>query len=198
MAKRPVCTHCELPQSVCICDLIAPLTHHTRLIVLQHPQEAKHAKNSVRLLKHISRNIEVIVGETAADFSEIRKKLGEGTDKTVLLFPGETSQPLEEKCNQARPDPVFDSLLLIDATWRKALKIFLLNPWLQALPQFHFASAPDKRYAVRKSSQPNQLSTLEAAAYALQVVEGWDPEPLLAQFDAYQARLFARHPHAPG
>ena len=60
--------------------------------------------------------------------------------------------------------------MVLDATWRKSRKMLYLNPGLQALPRLALqGDLPASRYgALRKAHAPGQLSTLEAAACALQ------------------------------
>lgn len=51
--SRPVCPHCQRPQSTCICSLVTPTPPACEVLILQHPLEEHHAKNSARLL-HLS------------------------------------------------------------------------------------------------------------------------------------------------
>jgi hypothetical protein len=48
---RAACARCLHPRVACLCAL-APLTaHRTEVLVLQHPQKQRQAKNSVALLR---------------------------------------------------------------------------------------------------------------------------------------------------
>ena len=47
--SRPLCLRCKRPESHCLCALIPALTPRTRVVVLQHPSEARHALNTARL-----------------------------------------------------------------------------------------------------------------------------------------------------
>jgi DTW domain-containing protein YfiP len=81
-------------------------------------------------------------------------------------------------------------LLVIDATWRKSRKMLALNPLLAALPRLALPPQALNRYAaLRKAQRPGQLSTLEATALALGLLETM-PErysPLLAAFESFVA-----------
>ena len=48
---RAVCPRCERPVSTCLCATLPspPLAHRTELLILQHPAEAGHAKNTAAL-----------------------------------------------------------------------------------------------------------------------------------------------------
>ena len=45
---RAVCPRCERPAPTCLCATLPalPLAHRTELLILQHPAEASHAKNT--------------------------------------------------------------------------------------------------------------------------------------------------------
>jgi DTW domain-containing protein YfiP len=66
---------------------------------------------------------------------------------------------------------------------------------LQRLPRLALSDLPPSAYRIRKAHAPDQLSSLEAAAYALSQLEK-RPElykPLFAAFDAFveqQSQLF--------
>jgi DTW domain-containing protein YfiP len=72
-----------------------------------------------------------------------------------------------------------------------------LNPILQGLPRLALDDAPESAYRIRKAHAPHQLSTLEAAAYALAQLEGKHGgiDGLLRAFDGFVAQqgAFVRH-----
>ena len=88
--------------------------------------------------------------------------------------------------------------MVLDATWRKSRKMLYLNPGLQALPRLALqGDLPASRYgALRKAHAPGQLSTLEAAACALQRLAPAGPslQPLR---DAFEGLLSLHALHRP-
>ncbi|WJG09418.1 tRNA-uridine aminocarboxypropyltransferase [Aliiglaciecola sp. LCG003] len=185
MNKRQYCQRCHYPQQVCVCDSIRALDLPVKLIILQHPDEAKHAKNTARLLRLCCENSEIIIGENSQDFVQLKRQCIEFPKHHWLIYPNASSQPIEKQ----HPLPVASlpqKLILIDATWRKAYKMWQLNPWLQSLPSWHFDQLPESRYAIRKSSLSYSLSTLEATAYALQQMYAIDTSPLYDALNAMQ------------
>ncbi|WP_213876283.1 DTW domain-containing protein [Pseudomonas sp. dw_358] len=173
---RPQCPRCQRPQSLCLCALIPSLPSRTRVLILQHPSEAGHALNTARLAALGLQNAELRVAEV---FEE-QTRSEEGY-RACLLFPGEDSTPLQRCAADAQP------LLLIvpDGTWRKARKLLHLNPWLAALPRVSLSAAAPSRYRLRKAPAEGALSTIEAVAQALDVLEAPATfEALLKPFDA--------------
>jgi DTW domain-containing protein YfiP len=86
-------------------------------------------------------------------------------------------------------------LVVLDATWRKSLKMLHLNPALMALPRLALQDLPPPRYrAMRRARRADQLSTLEAVCTALAQLEqdGARYQPMLDGFDRFIARWQAR------
>ena len=84
-------------------------------------------------------------------------------------------------------DPRELRLVILDATWRKSRKMLYLNPVLQALPRLSLTAMPASHYRIRKAHKPDQLSSLEATAYALMRLESNEDKflPLLEAFDGF-------------
>jgi DTW domain-containing protein len=139
------------------------------------------------------------------DASELGALLNAGGRTPVLLFP----ETPDEKSLGIPPPPPFAAglpgpsalrLVVLDGTWRKSRKMLYLNPVLQTLPRLALRDLPPSHYHIRKAHLPDQLSTLEAAALALEQLEDRPGHcaPLLDAFERFQARyaLHAAHAHA--
>lgn len=210
--KRATCDDCRYPVKTCMCDYLVTIKNKTKVILIQHPKEIKHAKNTGRLLTLCCENIECFVGESESDLSELKQQVLQ-TSSTQLLFPAseeytEYTDPksLNQECSnqksldQHRPNQTYSiqkpeqqatALIIIDATWRKATKIIALNPWLLELPRLTI-NEQTQQYRIRKTSIDNGLSTIEAAAYALETVESIPADSLLNVLDRF-AGQFTKH-----
>jgi DTW domain-containing protein YfiP len=190
--RRTVCTTCLRPQPACICQWIAPVDTKVDVLVLQHPLEVANAKGSARLL-HLSLPGSVLVAGEAFDPDVLSGLLYQGGRTPLLLYPDavDHASPL-----MPAPPPLDPALLAIpsglrlvvlDGTWRKSRKMLYLNPLLQGLPRLALQGMPQSHYRIRKAHAPDQLSTLEAAAYALMRLDGGEARfaPLLAAFDGF-------------
>ncbi|QBF83287.1 DTW domain-containing protein [Shewanella maritima] len=188
MTKRAICPNCLYPQSACICAAIKKMTAQTEVIVMQHPSETKHAKNSVRLMQLVMPKLRVEVGENQQDFVELRAYLSEQSKPIYLLYPNDNSQSAAEA--NAPKDCI---LLLLDGTWKKAYRMLQLNPWLLELSALHLDVANASKYTIRKAKREDSLSTLEATAIMLNELDRQlDTQPLFAALEAMvQHRLQA-------
>ncbi|MEP4890757.1 MAG: tRNA-uridine aminocarboxypropyltransferase [Aliiglaciecola sp.] len=185
MKKRCICPHCNYPQTVCICAFINEVEVPLQITILQHPLESKHGKNTARLLPLCIENSEILIGENEQDFADVKEPVISTFQNTWVLYPNTDSQPLEEHKTHY-PNTLPDRLIVIDATWRKATKMWQLNPWLHELPSWHFNTLPQNQYRIRKSKLEHSLSSLEATAHALKLIYNTDTQPLLTLFDAMQ------------
>jgi len=188
--RRPRCATCDLPVRTCVCALVPPVHNHVEVLVLQHPDEAREAKNSARLLRLALARCRVVVGE-AFEPELLRRLLGGDVSGAVLLYPADTQTRPAAGPPAARPE----RLVLLDGTWRKSLKMLHANPLLQSLPRWPLAPPAPARYgALRKARLTTQLSTLEAACAALADIESAPARyaPLLAAFDRFVADRASR------
>ncbi|WP_153916484.1 tRNA-uridine aminocarboxypropyltransferase [Shewanella sp. TC10] len=177
---RTYCPQCAYPQSACICSSVTTMNVKTEVIVLQHPSEVEHAKNTVKLLCLTLPATKVMVGETADDFADLQTYLQQSSKPIYLVYPNETSQ---SAADSGAPEECI--ILLIDGTWRKAFKMLQLNPWLLELPALHIEFEGVSQYRIRKAKRSDSLSTLEATAYMLQAISPTlDIAPMFAAFDA--------------
>lgn len=213
MSSRPVCERCLRPTCACWCTCVQRIRSDVQVLILQHPMEVGHAKNTARLLHQCVQGSQLLVGE-AFEHDVLNHWLHapwpscdrEGQVRTMLLYPSTPHDPqLPVLLPPALPlewltQPQCLRLVVIDGTWRKSRKMLYLNPVLQHLPRLTLKNVKQGRYAIRKAHAPDQLSSFEAAALALAQLQGWNDEhptwlDLMQSFDfaiAHYQRLQAQ------
>ena len=194
MNQRLHCPRCTRPQSACICHWVTPVIQPTVVLILQHPLEVHHAKNSAGLLHLSLPQSRVLVGEVF-DGAVLHAALQE-PKYTVLLYPhsdsaGHAAPAALDPAQLTDPSQV--RLVVLDATWRKSRKMLHLSPWLQALPRLSLDTSLVSGYSIRKAHKPGQFSTLEAACAALSQLQGDAAAyaPLLQAFNGFVAQQAA-------
>lgn len=196
--RRAACARCLRPLATCLCALARPTAHRTEVLVLQHPQERRHPKNSVALLRLSLARCELVVGERFAS-DALAAMLQRPGRETWLLYPDVPAAPALTPVPPTTPPAAMLRLVVIDATWRKSLRMLLEHPALAALPRLTLpAPAPTRYRAIRAARRADQVSTLEATVQALAMLEGpaFDAAPLLDAFGRFVAGVAARQ--APG
>lgn len=181
-ARRLCCSRCLRPEGYCLCSFIPKLETGIRLTILQDPHEQRHALNTARLVALAIASATLNVGTNFPDY--------ESVDGRFVLFPGPEAMPIT-----AALAGELTELIVLDGTWRKARKLLYLNPKLAALPQVRLPAAGGSAYRLRKAPQAGALSTVEAVAQALNLLEQTSRfDALLAPFN----RLIEQHIHAMG
>lgn len=176
---RQVCERCLFTPSTCICGAIKRLTNKVSVVILQHPSEEKIAKNTAKLLNLSLTDCKIIKGENNTDFAMLNSL---PVKSTVLLYPNEHATNLDD----TNPKPALSKithLIVIDGTWKKAYKILQLTPLLTKFKTVSFKQLPQNRYAIRKAPRADSLSTLEAVAHSLLLIEQLNPAPLYNLLD---------------
>jgi hypothetical protein len=125
---------------------------------------------------------------------------GSSARPAELLYPGPGAIDVERDPPKG---PV--TLVVVDGTWWQARKLVRANPELARLPRYAFRPEQPSDYRIGKEPQAEYVSTIEALAHLLGVLEG-DPvrfEAMLAPFRAmvdtqlaYAAKGSGRHTRA--
>lgn len=222
MTKRALCHQCQRPENACICQFITLVDNNIHVVVLQHPSEVSQTKGTVALLAKSLQSCQVIVGEDFTNDEQLQQVITQY--QALLLYPSENSQELSMSLNnlpqshlpqdkQQQDNHQQDKqiskqtidgekpycLIILDGTWKKAYKMFMLCQILKQIPQICLPEslANSGQYQIRKVAKRNALSSLEACCYALTLLEGTDKyQKLITQFVAFnQFQLSFRPKH---
>lgn len=179
---RSYCPSCTYPQNTCLCPFVSPVHNTTPIRVLQHKKETTHAMNTIRIAKLCLRDIDI--RQYPLESIECASWL----EESALLFPSHSSQAL--------PKDHTGPLCILDATWPKAMGMYLSTPILRERPCFHLPYPPTGSYLIRKAPDKISLSSLEAIAAVLEYLEKEtaSPKPL---YDAFHARIAMQIKHIP-
>lgn len=184
------CERCFFPLAQCLCAEVPRVETRTRVIILRHVHEAWRLSNTGRLAALALPNLELHNYGLRPDLQPPLPTLPQGT---WLLYPDESATPV--------PAPPPTGLLVLDGTWTQARRMLHRLPFLRALPRLSFATAPEGPRQ-RIPPHPGGMSTLEAIAEALAVLEGEGAAQPLRDFHRLLAeraiRLRGLDPEAHG
>ena len=177
--SRILCKQCQRPTIACICKFIGKVENPTAVLVLQHPSEVKQTKGTVALLSRSLNNCQVLVGEDFSKVDELNTMLE--NHQALLLYPSAESSALSQATNAfdniyANDDEKGQQpklLIILDGTWKKAYRMFMVSSNLQALAQ---VCLPDDlanrgQYLIRKVAKKNALSRIEGELAESELVE---------------------------
>ncbi len=180
---REICNQCQRPINVCLCAHLVSLVAPCKVLILQHSSEQKQPLATVPILQMCLSPLEVLVGEDFTTHARVKSLLSQANNCRVL-FPADNSRAWRVG-EQAGSNEKVDTLIILDGTWRKAKKIWHLNPWLKQIPCVGLSHVPKSQYQIRSSSIEGGVSTLEAVIYACNYLKGNDEfSPLNKPFNA--------------
>jgi DTW domain-containing protein YfiP len=159
------CDRCLLQRRVCICAEIRPTPTRTRVVILRHVAERWRSSNSGRVASLALPN-SVIVDHGAH---------GEVADDRELREPGTWLVYPEGEPRRIAPIPPPSRLIFLDATWSQAKRMRQRIPALRGLPILHLAIDEIPAARLRESPGGTRVSTIEAIAHALRLVESDAP-----------------------
>jgi DTW domain-containing protein YfiP len=170
---RAVCGTCRRPEVVCYCRFVTRIETKTRVVILQHPRERDVPINTARIASLCLPNAEVHVGVAWNGVASL--------PNAALLYPGPGAIDIEE-----HPPTGPITLVVVDGTWWQAKKLVRSTPSLAALPRYAFRPQAPSEYRIRREPQEDYVSTIEALAHVLGVLEGDRDRflPMLAPFRA--------------
>jgi len=149
----------------CFCDRITVLPTQTRILLLQHPREQHVAIGTARMALLALPNSRHRVGLDFSRDPDVRAAVAR-SPATYVLFPGPDALPVERL-----PRDRAITLVVLDGTWWQAKKLLKLNPAIAALPRVAFHPRTPSAYAIRREPADFCVSTIEALAEVLSVLE---------------------------
>ena len=177
------CPGCALHKVRCICAVIPSLDLKTKVTLIIHARELKRTTNTGTLALKALVNSEMRVRgreHSRADHSDLLSPAYE----TYILFPSEDALDLEEISPRK---PV--QLIVADGNWRQAAKVNHRYPEFGSIPRVKINHRNEATEHLRKEHFESGMSTLEAIARALKIIEGEEVGRIL--LGLYDAKLRA-------
>lgn len=167
---RITCQQCLRPEKTCICHCIQTVNNQTDVLILQFKSEQTHPKNTARLLHLCLSQSRLLVVEEMSE-SDLQSALYSDNKAPILLYPeDENSHQFQQK--QMTKAEQQCRLVIIDGTWRQSRQCLQTHSVLKTLPRFSLPEIYTSQYTMRLAHQSHQLSSLEAACYALGELDG--------------------------
>lgn len=171
------CPRCTFRHESCLCAEIPRVESRTRIVILRHHREQFRSSNSGRL------------AHLALPNSELRDLFGPERHSELTLGPGAWLLFPDGEPRTVAPIEPPRQLVVLDATWPQARRMRQRMSGLRGLPVLSLAPI-GAAARMRKAPGPGQVSTIEAIAAALRLLEGAAiADPLDLLFDVVVARV---------
>jgi len=132
-----------------------------KIILLTHPREMARGNNTGQLVKQVlGDNTRVVEWHRKQPDVDLLAAIDAG--KVGLVFPSdETTQ------DGTLSLVAYEYLVIIDATWQEARKMFNQSPYLKSLPKVPLVGTPKSIYPLRRNQIEGGLCTAECVALLL-------------------------------
>jgi DTW domain-containing protein len=170
------CERCLL--QYCLCAEIPTIATATRVVIVRHHREIFRGSNTGRLAHFALPNSDLIDHGVVGAPATLPP-----LDGAWLVFPdGQVAAP------PISPPP--RAIVMLDATWSQARRMFRKIPALRGLPVLRLPEGPMPVNRLRESPALGMVSTIEAIARALRLLEGEAvAAPLERLFEVAVARM---------
>ncbi len=163
---------------LCICGLAPKLSIKAKIIVLLHMRERSRPTNTGRLLKLAIPDLEVrIRGDK--DIPMDSEGLVTEDREALLFYPSDRAIELSSEFLKTINKPI--TLIVPDGSWRQASKVSKRVEILKSVTHVKLPLGPIPQYRLRKETKPGGLSTFEAVARALGIIEGLEVQEKLEE-----------------
>jgi len=163
------CGRCRMLGGLCVCALLPSprLETRTRLVLLIHRVEDRKPTNTGRLaVECLANSIVVVRGHESQPTPPF---VWDPATQPLLLFPHEGATPLADvRLEPHRPV----TLIVPDGNWRQASKVRQRVPGLRELPCVCLPAGERSIHRLRAEAHEAGLSTIEAIARAMGLLEG--------------------------
>ncbi|MBS1960949.1 MAG: DTW domain-containing protein [Bdellovibrionales bacterium] len=167
------CDRCQIFRPLCICGLAPRIAARTRVVIFMHFRELSLTTNTARLAELALTDCEVRIRgrrERPVDATDLASdpKL-----MPLLLYPAENSTELGS-AHLERAEAVGKRIVLIvpDGNWRQGSKAARRTPGLENVECVRLPPGPLSEYVLRSEPRPECVSTFEAIARGIGVLEG--------------------------
>lgn len=185
------------------------MDNRVAVLVLQHPQEQDRVLGTAKLLCATLANAKLTIGLSWRNLGHALGAPAEAKDWGVLYLgsthAAKQQGPLvaldrkgEPLADQQAAREGLKGIVALDGNWAQAKALWWRNAWLTRLRRFVVVPDGPSLYGdLRREARPDAVSTLEAVALALSVLEddGGLREQLLAPFRDLLAKARAAGIH---
>src|SRR5271167_1359476 len=167
------CTACRLRLDECVCAQAPQLQISTRLLVIIHSKEWRRTTNTGHFARLAIQGAEVrLHGAPKQQVSSAGVEAASAS--TLVLYPGRGADPLSAESIAALPRPL--TLLVPDGNWNQTQHLMRRLPMLARARPVCLGERNLDHPGLRCNRGIDRMSTFEAIAQALGILEGQETE----------------------
>ena len=157
------CNKCGVPIINCICNTVPKIETKAKILILSTEREFYRPSNTARLLKLVNpESTELILWERTNTPEKLMEYINSEEYEIYILFPAENDDLSERKFGYKGSDRI-PAFIILDGTWKEALKILRKSDYLKNLPRVSLNPIHKSEYTLRRGASEGELCTIEAA-----------------------------------
>jgi len=166
------CQRCFVNLNLCFCKDIESISTRTKVSFIMHVKELALTSNTAKVCTEALDNAQYFIrgSRSAKDFSKIYSP--SLTHYQLYLYPTDDSLPLTNDLISNIDKPI--ELVVPDASWNQAKKFHQREEVFKEMQKVHLINQKKSIYTLRTQKYDSGVCTLEAVAYALEIIEGSD------------------------
>ena len=177
--SRRYCQQCSKPETACLCQFLSRQTNTIAVIILRHPDEVSKALGTAKLASLGLSKSKVVTSLAIAE-TEVISYLAEfSCSEPLLIYPQALNDDCphyvydfeKERFTSSSLNKQYDSIILLDGTWRNTRELLHRNEWLKNTATLNLMNVGESRYRIRQAKQEGALATIEAVACALSLLD---------------------------
>ncbi|MBP3956439.1 DTW domain-containing protein [Gemmata sp. G18] len=163
------CPTCRLHKWLCLCAQAPQVTTRTSLLLVVHVHELGRTSNTARLLALAVRGAALVGHGGREPPADLLSHVPAGATP-VVLYPGRGARTLTPELVATLPSPL--ALIVPDGNWKQAGRMVKRIPVLDGAMKVALPTRAFEGSALRRNRPGHRMSTYEAVAQALGVLEG--------------------------
>ena len=174
------CTNCRINNYFCVCAELSTFKIQSNVSLIVHVSELKLTSNTAQFVeKNLPDRAEIFIRGRMNDTFNADPILAR-PGRALFLFPDENSVELNAEFVSNNPGPYH--LIVPDGSWTQAKRVKKREEKFDNVPTVRLPSGIVGEYKLRKAPQPEWVSTYEAIAYALGILESKECEEHMMKF----------------
>jgi DTW domain-containing protein YfiP len=163
------CINCRINYHFCVCSELASTKVNSLVSLVVHVSELSLTSNTAQFVeKMIPESSKIFIrGSVNEPFAP--EPILERPGRALFLFPDENSQELNAEFKEKYPGPYH--LIVPDGSWNQAKRVKKREEKFDDIPTVRLPAGLIGEYKLRKAPQPEWVSTYEAVAYAMGILE---------------------------
>ena len=174
------CPNCRVNNLLCVCEHIKPFKISNSVSLIVHVRELKLTSNTAQFAqKMMPENTEIVIRGRMNEVFDPAPTLAK-PGRPLFLYPHEDALELNQEFLEKYPGPYH--LIIPDGNWQQARKVRQREEGFSKLPAVKLPPGITSEYGLRKAQHPEWVSTYEAMAHALGILEGVEVREKLMDF----------------